>query len=487
MATTTEVERKYEVPVDYALPDLTRLPSVAAVDPPAEHELDATYYDTPDLRLAAGRVTMRRRTGGTDAGWHVKRPVSDLTKTGTGDRTETHSPLTDPAGGVPAEVAAQVRELTHGEPLEPVAVIHTRRLERPLRGRDGTVLALVADDLVAATAGDPGTVQSWREVEVELVDGGRELLDEVEARLRATGARPAGTASKLARVLGDRWPAPDPLREYLAKQRDALRDNEAGVRAGDAEAVHDMRVATRRLRSTLRTFRPLLPADRTEPLRGELRWLGERLGAVRDGDVMAARLAEAVAAEPPELVRGPVAERIRERLGARTGRARELLVEALDSSRYRMVLADLDRVAPEGEPTGRELLRPARKAVRRADRRLAAADEATGPARDLQLHEARKAYKRARYAAEAVGGTPGRRLVKALTGLQDVLGAHQDAIVTGELLRELAQRADDHGENAFTYGVLLGRQREAAAHSLTGLPRARRKAERRKVRRWLKG
>jgi len=88
MATTTEVERKYDVPVDFTVPDLGRLPAVAAVDEPTEHRLDATYYDTTDLRLAANHVTLRRRSGGNDAGWHIKRPTED------GERTEEHAPLT---------------------------------------------------------------------------------------------------------------------------------------------------------------------------------------------------------------------------------------------------------------------------------------------------------------------------------------------------------------------------------------------------------
>src|SRR5207302_6077556 len=119
----------------------------------------------------------------------------------------------------------------------------------------------------------------------------------------------------------------DPLTAYLRAQRDAIRDNDQGVRDGDPEAVHDMRVATRRMRSTLRTFRPLLDATRTEPLRRELHWLAGLLGAVRDGDVMAARLAEAIAAEPPDLVLGPVGERIQEQLSARTAADRGQLVE----------------------------------------------------------------------------------------------------------------------------------------------------------------
>src|SRR3954470_7265597 len=87
MASKTEVERKYEVPVDFAMPDLTGVAGVAAVGDPVEHQLDATYFDTADMRLAANRMTLRRRTGGTDAGWHVKRPA------GADARTETQLPL----------------------------------------------------------------------------------------------------------------------------------------------------------------------------------------------------------------------------------------------------------------------------------------------------------------------------------------------------------------------------------------------------------
>jgi CHAD domain-containing protein len=100
-----------------------------------------------------------------------------------------------------------------------------------------------------------------------------------------------------------------------------------------------MRVALRRLRATLRAFRPLLDRSGTEPLRAELRWLSDLLGPVRDGDVPAQRLAEAVAAEPPELVIGPVAARIRQRLAATAARARADLVEGISSDRFSSLVA----------------------------------------------------------------------------------------------------------------------------------------------------
>jgi CHAD domain-containing protein len=516
MAVQREIERKYEVPVDFAVPDLAGVNGVATVDDPVEHDLSATYYDTPGLRLAAQRITLRRRTGGHDAGWHLKR-LADR-----GDRTETQLPLGAEADGVPAEVMAAVRVLSRGEPLQPVAHIATRRLERALRDRDGTVLALVADDVVNSEAfGDPAVLQQWRELEVELVEGGRPLLDRVDRVLADAGAQPSGTGSKLARALADRYPSGSPvarvegtaagaLVDYIRAQRDAIVDTDPGVRAGDPEAVHDMRVATRRLRSTLRTFRPVLNAENTEPLRDELQWLGGLLGAVRDGDVMEQRLFAAIAAEPPELVVGPVAAHIHQRLQARTGQARTLLVEALDGPRYVALLDRLDELvaSPPAAPVTRSgLHRLARKAIRRADRRLAEADRAPEPGRaagvhalrltlpsggdrNVKLHEARKAYKRGRYAVELLrplAGKPAKRLAERLTELQDVLGTHQDATVTGALLRDYGMRAHLDGDNAFTYGLLHARQYHAGEETLRELRRVRRAATRRKVRRWLTG
>ena len=275
------------------------------------------------------------------------------------------------------------------------------------------------------------------------------------------------------------------LTAYLSEQRDAVRATEGGVRYGDAEAVHDMRVATRRLRSTLRSFRADLRP--WQPLRDELKWLAAALGDVRDGDVMGERLATAVAAQPPELVVGPVAARLAQRAARETARGRERLIAALDSPRYAALLRSLDELVGSG-PTRRvgkgRLRRAARKGLRRADGRL------DGASTDAARHEARKAYKRARYAVEVlrpVAGKPATRLRKRLTALQDVLGAHQDAVITAARLREHGMRAYADGENAFTYGLLLGRQQWAAAVARAELPRASRRARTAKVRDWLDG
>ncbi len=485
MVAVIEREAKYDTPDGFQLPDLAHTGDVADVGPPAVHDLDATYIDTVDLRLARHHVTVRRRRGGDDAGWHVKVPGE------AGARVEHRAPLRGEE--FPAALDLQIRALRRGAPLYGVARIRTTRREHPLRDADGRVLAVVAEDEVRAQVGG-AEPREWRELEVELVDGEPALLAEVDRALRKAGARPASVPSKLARALGDRLPAApasptDPtvaaVVGYARAQRDALLAMDPAVRRDEPEGVHDMRVATRRLRSTLRTFRPLCNSERAGAVRDELKWLAHQLGAVRDAEVMRDRLAEAVRALPEELVVGPVAARIDGWLAAGIEADRRRLLEALDSTRYYALLDALDDLldAVPAQPSVRTVVDRARKALRRADRDLDAARD------DPSLHEARKEFKRARYAVEAltpIAGKPARQLAKRLTALQDVLGSHQDATVTQDLLREYAARAYAQGDSTFSYGLLHARQREAAARVLRDLPAAVRRARRPKLRRWLR-
>ena len=167
MQTANETERKYDVPADFALPLLTGAGDAET------HELDATYFDTEDLRLARHKRTLRRRSGGSDAGWHLKTPGDGTS------RTEHRLPLD--GDEVPDELCAEVRAIVRDETLRPVARLRTRRVETPLRDGGGRTLALVAQDQV--TAETDGAEQRWQEVEVELVDGDAELLEAVERAL----------------------------------------------------------------------------------------------------------------------------------------------------------------------------------------------------------------------------------------------------------------------------------------------------------------
>jgi inorganic triphosphatase YgiF len=196
-----ETEQKYDVGLDFVLPDLAG-PGDITVGPAEVQQLAATYFDTADLRLAAAHITLRRRTGGSDAGWHIKLPVSADT------RREVHFPLGEPTATVPDEVAAQIARWAPGPQLHPVARIETRRTVRRLAGRDGQVLAEVADDQVTGSRPDPADparwrqVDAWREIEIELVSGTPAVLDAARVRLTAAGASRSPSASKLARVLG---------------------------------------------------------------------------------------------------------------------------------------------------------------------------------------------------------------------------------------------------------------------------------------------
>jgi CHAD domain-containing protein len=475
MQIADETERKYDVPADFQLPTLEGAAEAAT------HDLDATYFDTEDLRLARNRRTLRRRSGGDDAGWHLKTP-------GTGStRTEHRLPLNGETT-VPAELSDEVRAIIREQALQPVARLRTRRVETPLRDTDGRTLALIAQDQV--TAETDGRQQQWQEVEVELVEGGPQVLKTVERRLLKAGATPATGPSKLARALADRLgdgasrktgpeKTKDPVLRYAREQRDAIAEYDPGVRHGDEESVHKMRVATRRLRSTLKTFKRSFDAELAATVAPELKWLAGQLGEVRDGQVLEKKLLAGVREEGAEFA--PVADRIREHLDAKVAAGRAALATDLNGHRYLSLLDAIDRLvgsAYTGEP---KALGRARKALHKADQLL---DQAVADGEDAELHEARKAYKRARYAVEVFVpevGKPAQQLTSALTDLQDVLGAHQDSVVAREILRELSREAAD----GFPYGILYARQQQVGRDTFGELPAVIRAAGRRKVRAWI--
>ncbi|MFC0028876.1 CHAD domain-containing protein [Micromonospora chaiyaphumensis] len=486
MATVVERERKYSGDEGFRLPDLTGCGGVATTSDATVLDLDAVYWDTADLRLARSGYALRRRTGGHDAGWHLKVGAVG------GARTEHQFAAGPDDADPPPDLVALFRGASRGRPVAPAARVVTRRRERRLLDAAGRPLAEVAEDDVHAEDLVSGERQAWHELEVELVEGDEALLDAVDDRLRAAGARTV-PVSKSHRALGGRLaatrpapadPAAAPVVDYLTAQRDTLIGHHAAALGGDEDAVHDMRVAVRRLRSTLRTFRGLWDRAESEAVRAELRWLGARLGPVRDVQVMAARLADAVHAEPDELVLGPVPARFAERFAADLATALDGLRAALGSDRYTDLLRRLDALV-EG-PTARAVRprwvnRRVRRAVTRFDDRL---DRAlAGGNDDEALHEARKAGKRARYAVEV--RRPTAKLVDRFKDLQDVLGAHQDSVVTREVLREQALRAYADGENTFTYGLLHARQAAVADRAGPALAKARDRARRRKVRRRL--
>ncbi|MFF8710970.1 CHAD domain-containing protein [Streptomyces sp. NPDC015184] len=527
-----EIERKYEATAGTRLPDLSRVPGVSAVVHRGVTELDAVYHDTEDHRLAADSLTLRRRTGGADAGWHLKFPVA------SGIRDELREPLSDT---LPHSLAGLVRSRVRGAALVPVVRLRSARDVHHLVDDRGEPLAEVAVDEVRAvrlTGG--GATATWAEIEVELADDGDPaLLDAVERRLRKAGIRPSASASKLARALAETGPgaepgaAPDSAKKpkkpkkpkpgkekaaraeeareepapttagdhvlaYVRRQTEAIVALDPAVRRDLPDSVHQLRVATRRLRSALRTYRRILDRDATDPVGRELKWLAAELGIDRDQEVLDARLRGHLDELPRTLLFGPVRGRLRIRSTARRAGSRRRTVAVLDGKRYLALLESLDALLTDppllpaaSRAPGRALPRALLKEYGRLAKRVGhALDLPPGHDRDLALHEARKAAKRTRYAAEAARpalGRPAKRFAKRMKAVQSLLGDHQDSVVAREALRTLAAQAHVAGESAFTWGLLYGREEAAAAARERELPGVWERASRPKLRSALGG
>ncbi|MDP8987269.1 MAG: CHAD domain-containing protein, partial [Actinomycetota bacterium] len=382
------------------------------------------------------------------------------------------------------------------------ARLATRRRRMELRDASGNRLGEVADDEVSVRQGDH-TSAGFREIEVEVDERTPPtFLDAVVERLREAGAEPPEPTPKVVRALGRPAAAPpevvpvavgddataaDLVRAALAADLTKLLVHEPRLRrSGDPEHLRKARVAMRRLRSDLRSFGPLLRPEAKE-LRKELGWARRLFGAVRDADVLAARLADQGQALPEEdqAALGALLERLaadRERAGAE-------LDEALDSDRYAALLDALVAAAksppclPEADVPAGEVLPGL---VRRRWERLreAVKDLSDDPSPD-ELHKVRTKAKRCRYAAQAVRpvvGKPAKRFAKRLGRLQDVLGEVQDAVVTEAWLREAAGEAG--GAQAVVAGQLVAAQRQALGRCLQEWPAAWDRASAQKRRAW---
>ncbi len=521
-----EVEKKYVADGDLALPSLTELLAgdhagpapVDAGSPLAEGKperlrLRATYFDTADLSLAAAGLTLRRRTGGADAGWHLKVPA------GSGARSEVRLPLGRGTRTVPEPLRAMVWMHSRGAELRPVAEIDTRRSVRRLVDATGQVLVELADDRVTARKLDStdveqraGAAMSWREIEVELVDGRADLLDVVDVGLRARGLREATSTSKLAQVLDGqpqsrpaspeeaRWTvrsaAGDVVLAHVREQVEQMQSQDLPVRLDAPDAVHKMRVATRRLRSALTTFATLFAADVVRPMRAELRWLAGELGAARDAEVMRDRVAAAVPDAGGTVDLRPAAEIADAELGEAYRRAHDRVLAELDGERYRALVASLDGLVASPPLTERAAARAGKvlpKLVARSYAGVArlvedAAARPAGAEHEELLHDARKAAKQARYAGESVArvfGEDAIRFAEAMEEVQEALGEHQDSVLTRERLRELAERTSST-RAAFLYGRLHVLEESRGRQTEQRFEGAWKKAGRKSVHRWLR-
>jgi len=474
--THREIERKLRVHALFRLPMLSGESwGIAAVDSDPVIRMEATYHDTDDLRLFRWGYTLRRRVGGPDEGWHLKIPAS-------GDaRDELHVPLDrGEVGQVPAELRDITRALVRDGALVPVVTLRTERTPHRLVNAVGMTVAELVDDTVSIIDADR-VVAVFREIEVEgvEVDGAvdESVLDEVVALLVAEGAIP-GQTSKAAGALGPRaaappdvpeipWPTPksparEALRALMAHHTRRLLQHDVRMRRGLPDSIHQMRVAARRLRSVLQAFRGLVDPEWAAGLRSELGWMAGELGPARDTEVVLERLLQHAIRLPREdadLARAALVPWFEARGGAAHAQARA----AVNSDRYLALLEGLIAAVHSprtldaaDEPCGR-VLPPL---LHRAFRRLArAVDALDGNSPSEQWHAVRIDAKRARYTADALAPILGSHVEAIATRLEEVteiLGAHQDAYVCQEALRERLAPGELDAATGFALGVLHG-------------------------------
>ena len=494
-----------------------------------EKELTDVYYDTADWKLyRAGYALRIRGLGPRRSEATIKSLVSAASDDDARRRREISEPLRGEEPGALLSkkklgpVGEHLRALSGSRELRPLFEVHTRRrtfdlFEVQTGSADGSSGEIVQDaagnirrvgggsrvgeaalDETEIPLGDEPVRFSRVEVEAEVsdADASLHLIKEfARAMEEEFGLRPA-TASKyelglLAKGLnpeGDLDLGPVAVKKNLSvgevafrvlrRQFAAMRAHEGGTRLGeDPEELHDMRVATRRMRSALKFFEDALPEEAGH-FRDELKFFAGVLGEVRDLDVQIEQL-ESWVSEADEEDREPFSKTVNV-LEKQRAAAREELLEALDSGRYERFessFADFLRRGPAAEGYADEpvravapdlLSRPHRKWRKAAER----VDETSHPE---EYHDLRKKGKRFRYALEFLSGVYGEKttgkIVKPLKDLQDELGRHQDLIVSGDLLRQLATESRKlPPKTAFAMGALAERNLQEAAGIRASLP-----------------
>lgn len=438
---TLEREVKLRAGEEFQLPEL----GGEAIEP---RVFVSTYHDTADHRLARRGVTLRHRVEHGRGLWQLKLPQGSARL-----ELEAGGGPGSPPGDMLGLLVAHLR----GAALLPIVRLRTRR--EGVRA-DG---AEIVHDTVAVLDHQRVT-RSFEELEIELLDGDEKTLRRIEKELRRAGAADGESRPKVFQALDLDFQA-EPvdglddassvarLRARIREQAERVVTHDPGTRLGtDSEELHQMRVATRRLRAFLRAGTELLDPGWAEPVREELKWLGGALGTVRDLDVLVEHLGAEVETLGDDREQG---RKLLRTLEQSRRAARRKLIAVLDSDRYFALLDVLEQ--PIGTiadaPTLEEIQAAEHKRLRKAVQTL---DDASS---DEELHAVRIHVKRARYAAELAGAGG---YVKAAKVLQDVLGEHQDAVVATERLRNLAHRMPD---TAIAAGRLIERERVRALRS----------------------
>ena len=435
-----------------------RIPELPGT-PLSRHAFASTYFDTADHRLARSGVTVRRLSERRKHHWQIELA-----------RSRAHFEL--PGRGPSVAPLATLRNLltvyTRGVELVPIATLATRRSGVVVTDSTEPVAEIVVDSI--SVLEDRHVVRRLRHVELRPLAGDEAVITRIGTLLEGAGAKRSDSPSLLFQALGievapplepasESAPAAEQIRAMLRAHLESMRAHDPGTRLGaDAEELHQMRTAVRRLRAILRAARPILDGS-TEGLRVELDWVGTALGVVRDLDVLRASLLGEIALF--EANERPAGQRLLHRLDAERTRGREALLAVLEDPRY---FALVDRLTeriegplPEAS-AGISLADIAASEFKRLRKSVEKLPEAPS---DEDLHAVRIKLKRARYTAELAQASVGRlarRFIDTARKVQDILGEHQDAVVAEERLRVLLEGAPGRGA-AFTAGRLVERQR----------------------------
>jgi CHAD domain-containing protein len=500
-----ELEIKWLASTEEQLTALAQAQSLGGLPLTAagENRHEDTYYDTSDFRLYRAGLSLRVRAKEGARQATVKEVKASVTAwRDRGEMTEDLLParaIFHPDGAI----SRRLSPLLSNRTLDPVGRIRTHRILFSL----GADAELALDRVVILSGDGKSTVGSFLEVEIEDRGAPAGTLDAAAKECLSVRGLLPSTQTKLERALialglFEQARGRERVFDLVPRRTDRLVDtafrvlrlhfekmkaNEPGTRLGeDPEALHDMRVATRRLRAAFRTFAGALPEKRANAFVVHLRHIAAALGAVRDLDVYLGNI-DAYAAPLPEEDRAHLIP-FRRSLEKRRARARGNLLRTLDSRRYERFLTRFDAFLSRG-PACRPTLLPAREPVlisapvivRRAFRRVARYGRSIHSRHPLpeELHRLRILGKRLRYAAEAFAPLYARQappLVARLTALQDLLGAHQDAFVAGHELRRLAAALPARGKQslrtALAMGQLIRTQDEAAEAARAGFRKA---------------
>ncbi len=486
-------------PPDFRLPPLTDAGGDVFEGTASSSRHVTTHWDAEDLRLLRAGVSLHR----ADDGWHLElpRPLGAVTLGAVpkpGDGEAEHPPAT---------AIDVITAFARGAALDAIVTLRATQRRVPVHSASGTLIGAVVDEQIEVVEGQ-SAVPKLREIVIEWEDSAtRPQRAALLARVRSGGAEPIKPEAPIVRVLGERATAPSDfapradltgagavaqtLSRALGGATAALIANDPGTRLGDdPETVHQMRVASRKLRSHLRTFLKLVDEPWAMRLREELQWLGGLLGEVRDAEVLLDRFEKNIARIPS--ADRDFAEQLLADLRARHADTRDALLEGMRTDRYVALLDQLVSAARrprlllriderDDDAVLRSLVRGPVRSLRNA------VDALPKDPPDESLHEVRIHVKRARYATEAVEPAFGRRaraFARALVDAQDVLGEHQDAVVAAEWLRDAAVKTDDE-RIGFAAGQLAAIEHAAALAARKRWRATWDSADKKKLRAWL--